>query len=114
MQIKNIELPFTQEWYDNAAAVLTPDKIQTAINRAKLLPENEAEDFRLMLAMGIILATPAQHGTATISRTRLGQFKVKFKADNGENLSPQDHLHNEKDLRATLAKYFSTFKTVKK
>lgn len=114
MQLKNIKLPFSDEWYANAISEQTPFGIQAIMNRIELLEENQQEDLKLVLAIGISLAAPEKHGTATISRIatgrNAGQYKVTFKADNGEPVDPANEAyHNEKDLRKTLAKYYSTF-----
>ena len=118
MQLKNIKLPFTQEEYAAATSAMTPLEIQTALSRIALLPEPMRGDLLLALTLGLYLGTPEKHGTATISRVKSGpnkgQYKVKFQADNRTNLSPQDTLHNEQDLRDTLEKYFSTFEVIEK
>jgi len=115
----SIELPFTQEWYDNFLQENSHAHFQDIINSvATTVDENELEDAKILIATGMAaLAESQKHGTATISRVKSGKSKGQYKAvldaDNGEPIDPQNERYiNLVDLKDTLLKYYPGFTVI--
>lgn len=110
----SIELPFDQSKIDE----WTLAEAQSVLSRIALLPENEQEDMKLAVSLGLYLAQQASNGgRAKLSQIKAGrtkgQWHFSLKGANGEPVEPtNERYHNRLDAMATLAKYFSNFEVV--
>lgn len=109
-----IALPFDQSKID----AWTPPTAASILSRLDLLEENQQEDMKLCVALGMYLASQtANGGKAELTQMKTGrskgQWRFKLVGANGEPVEPtNERYHNRQDALDTLNKYFPGFEIV--